>query len=242
MDESPLWHLQKLNPKASEKELRGFLGGFDFQGDKALAAITPFSGGEKARLVLALLIYQRPNLLLLDEPTNHLDLEMRHALNLALQDFEGALVVVSHDRYLLRTVADDFWLVADGRADRFDGDLEDYRKLLGIRRSASNNQDTPKSSASRKDQRKLGADRRQQLRTFQQALKKAEAELEKLGKASATIETQLADPAIYEPANKGRLQLLLQDKTRTKRKIEQAESVWLEASELLESASKAPIE
>ena len=242
MDESPLWHLQKLNPKASEKELRGFLGGFDFQGDKALAAITPFSGGEKARLVLALLIYQRPNLLLLDEPTNHLDLEMRHALNLALQDFEGALVVVSHDRYLLRTVADDFWLVADGRADRFDGDLEDYRKLLGIRRSASNNQDTPKSSASRKDQRKLGADRRQQLRTFQQALKKAEAELEKLGKASATIETQLADPAIYDPGNKGRLQLLLQDKSRTKRKIEQAEAVWLEASELLESASKAPIE
>ena len=242
MDESPLWHLQKLNPKASEKELRGFLGGFDFQGDKALAAITPFSGGEKARLVLALLIYQRPNLLLLDEPTNHLDLEMRHALNLALQDFEGALVVVSHDRYLLRTVADDFWLVADGRADRFDGDLEDYRKLLGIRRSASNNQDTPKSSASRKDQRKLGADRRQQLRTFQQALKKAEAELEKLGKASATIETQLADPAIYDPGNKGRLQLLLQDKSRAKRKIEQAEAVWLEASELLESASKAPIE
>ncbi len=242
MDESPLWHLQKLNPKASEKELRGFLGGFDFQGDKALAAITPFSGGEKARLVLALLIYQRPNLLLLDEPTNHLDLEMRHALNLALQDFEGALVVVSHDRYLLRTVADDFWLVADGRADRFDGDLEDYRKLLGIRRSASNNQDTPQSGASRKDQRKLGADRRQQLRTFQHALNKAEADLEKLGKASATIETQLADPAIYDPGNKGRLQLLLQDKSRAKRKIEQAEAVWLEASELLESASKAPIE
>ena len=242
MDESPLWHLQKINPKASEKELRGFLGGFDFQGEKALAAITPFSGGEKARLVLALLIYQRPNLLLLDEPTNHLDLEMRHALNLALQDFEGALVVVSHDRYLLRTVADNFWLVSDGRADRFDGDLEDYRKLLGIRRNASNDQDTPKSGASRKDQRKLGAERRQQLRSFQQALKKAEAELEKLGQTSAAVETQLADPAIYDSANKGRLQILLQDKARIKLKTEQAEIAWLEASELLESAGKAPIE
>jgi len=237
-----LWHLQKLNPRAAEKELRGFLGGFDFQGDKALAAITPFSGGEKARLVLALLIYQKPNLLLLDEPTNHLDLEMRHALNLALQDFEGALVVVSHDRYLLRTVADDFWLVSDGRADRFDGDLEDYRKLLSIRRNASSNQVVPKSGASRKDQRKLGAEKRQQLRIFQQALSKAEANLEKLAQAVADIETQLTDSAIYEPANKGRLQTLLQEKSRLKRNSEQAEIAWLEASEILESADKAPIE
>ncbi len=242
MDESPLRHLQKLNPKATEKELRGFLGGFDFQGDKALDAIAPFSGGEKARLVLAMLIYQRPNLLLLDEPTNHLDLEMRHALSLALQDFEGALVVVSHDRYLLRTVTDDFWLVSDGRADRFDGDLEDYRKLLGIRRNASNGQETPKSGVSRKDQRKLGAERRQQLRSFQQALGKAEAALEKLGQVGATVETQLADPAIYDPVNKGRLQILLQDKARIKRGIEEAETAWLEASELLESAGKALID
>ncbi len=242
MDESPLWHLQKLNPRAAEKELRGFLGGFDFQGDKALASIAPFSGGEKARLVLALLIYQRPNLLLLDEPTNHLDLEMRHALNLALQDFEGALVVVSHDRYLLRTVADAFCLVSDGQARQFDGDLEDYRKLLGERRNALNDEESAKSGTSRKDQRKLGAERRQQLRPFEKALNRSEARLEKLAKTGDGIAAQLADPAIYDPANKGRLQILLQDKARIKRETEEAETAWLEASELLESAKKALID
>jgi ATP-binding cassette subfamily F protein 3 len=242
MDESPLWHLQRLNPKAMEKELRGFLGGFDFQGDKALNAIAPFSGGEKARLALALLIYQRPNLLLLDEPTNHLDLEMRFALSLALQDFAGALVVVSHDRYLLRTVTDDFWLVGDGQAGRFDGDLEDYRKLLGDRRNASNSQETTKPGTSRKDQRRLGAEKRQQLRAFQQSLSKAEAKLKKLAQASDAIEAQLADPLIYEPVNKKRLQILLQDKTRIKREMDETEAAWLEAGELMDSANKAPPE
>jgi ATP-binding cassette subfamily F protein 3 len=241
MDESPLWHLQRLDPKAAEKELRGFLGGFDFQGDAALSSIAPFSGGEKARLALALLIYQRPNLLLLDEPTNHLDLEMRYALSRALQDFEGALVVVSHDRYLLRTVADDFWLVADGRAGRFDGDLEDYRKLLGERRAAlaGSAEDAKPAAPSRKDQRRQDAGRRQQLRPFQQALAKAEAALERLSQARAGIEAGLADPAIYEPANKARLQALLLDKARLGRELEEAEAAWLEAGEALEEAEKA---
>lgn len=238
MDESPLWHLQRQDARATEKELRGFLGGFDFQGDKALEAVAPFSGGEKARLVLALLIYQRPNLLLLDEPTNHLDLEMRFALSRALQDFEGALVVVSHDRYLLRTVADDFWLVSDGQAARFEGDLEDYRKSLADRRNATNTQEVT-VGASRKDQRRLGAERRQQLRPFQNALNKAEANLEKLLDASKTVETQLADPAVYEPANRDRLQKLLQEKARLSKELEHAETAWLEAGELLESAEKA---
>ena len=243
MDESPLWHLQRLNPRAMEKELRGFLGGFDFQGDKALDSIAPFSGGEKARLVLAMLIYQRPNLLLLDEPTNHLDLEMRYALSLALQDFEGALVVVSHDRYLLRTVADDFWLVADGRAGRFDGDLEDYRKLLGDRRNALNVENGAKSTGgSRKDQRRQGAERRQQLRPLQQALKKAEAKLGKLSRSSETIEAQLADPLIYEPSNKDRLNKLILDKAQLKLEMEETEIAWMEAGETLELAEKALIE
>jgi ABC-type multidrug transport system ATPase subunit len=127
MDESPLWHFQKLDPKATEKDLRNFLGGFDFQGDKVMESVRPFSGGEKARLVLALLVYQNPNLLLLDEPTNHLDLEMREALIMALQDYQGALVTVSHDRHLLRSVTDRLLLVADSKVELFDGDLDDYR-------------------------------------------------------------------------------------------------------------------
>ena len=130
LDESPLWHLQKIDKQATEKDLRNFLGGFDFRGDKVLDAVKPFSGGEKARLVLALLVYQNPNLLLLDEPTNHLDLEMRHALSVALQDYQGAIVVVSHDRHLLRSVTDQLLLVADGKVQPFDGDLDDYRLWL----------------------------------------------------------------------------------------------------------------
>ncbi len=243
MDESPLWHLQRLDARATEKDLRGFLGGFDFQGDKALESIEPFSGGEKARLALALLIYQRPNLLLLDEPTNHLDLEMRFALSRALQDFEGALVVVSHDRYLLRTVADDFWLVAEGRAGSYDGDLEDYRKLLGEGRNKKNGVNDPDSAKptanSRKDQRRQDAGKRQQLRPFQQAVSKAEAVLDNLLKASEAIEKRLADPSIYDPSNKDRLQTLLQDKAKIKRETDEAELAWLEAGESLESAEKA---
>ncbi|NDP43620.1 MAG: ATP-binding cassette domain-containing protein, partial [Aromatoleum sp.] len=137
-DESPLWHLQKLDPGAREQELRDFLGGFDFRGDMANATVGRFSGGEKARLTLALLVRQKPNLLLLDEPTNHLDIEMREALAEALQDYDGALIVVAHDRHLLRATTDALWLVADGKVAPFDGDLDDYRDwVLGARRRAA---------------------------------------------------------------------------------------------------------
>jgi len=239
MEESPLWHLQKLDPKATEKDLRGFLGGFDFQGDIALSPIAPFSGGEKARLALAILIYQRPNLLLLDEPTNHLDLEMRYALSRALQEFEGALLVVSHDRYLLRTVTDNFWLVADGKAESFDGDLDDYRKVLGERRKAQVETlpEESKPAVSRKDQRRLDAERRQQLRPLQQVLDKAEARLEKLSTTKVQIEAQLADPSIYEADNKEHLQALLLEKARIAKELGEAEIAWLEAGEALEEAA-----
>jgi ATP-binding cassette subfamily F protein 3 len=126
-DESPLWHLLRIAPRTKEQELRGFLGGFNFPGEMALSPITHFSGGEKARLALALIVWQRPNLLLLDEPTNHLDLETREALTVALAQFEGTLVLVSHDRHLLRATTDEFLIVADGKLQPFDGDLEDYR-------------------------------------------------------------------------------------------------------------------
>jgi ATP-binding cassette subfamily F protein 3 len=129
-DESPLWNLAKIAPRVREQELRGFLGGFNFPGDMALNPITHFSGGEKARLALAMIVWQRPNLLLLDEPTNHLDLETREALTVALAQFEGTLVLVSHDRHLLRATTDQFLIVADGRLQPFDGDMDDYRDWL----------------------------------------------------------------------------------------------------------------
>jgi ATP-binding cassette subfamily F protein 3 len=235
-EESALRHLQRLEPKAAEKDLRGFLGGFGFRGDRALEPIAPFSGGEKSRLALALLIYQRPNLLLLDEPTNHLDLNARDALSLALQDYEGALVVVSHDRHLLRTVADDFRLVADGTVADFLGDLDDYRRWLAERRNGREANAPAKPGASRKDQRRSEADRRRALRPLQQVQQKAEAALEKLAAAKSHLEEQLAEPDLYQPEAKARLQALLMEKAGLEKALAEAETAWLEASEALEAA------
>src|SRR5690606_27833101 len=134
LDASPFLHLQRLAPTASEQKVRDFLAGFDFHGDEALAPIRSFSGGEKARVALAVIAWQKPNLLLLDEPTNHLDLEMRQALTMALQNFDGAIVVVSHDRHLLRNTVDEFWLICDGAVGEYEGDLEDYERWLADRR------------------------------------------------------------------------------------------------------------
>lgn len=241
IDESPLWHLQRLDNQTTDKELRSFLGGFGFQGDAALANVAPLSGGEKARLVLALLVYQRPNLLLLDEPTNHLDLEMRHALSLALQDFEGALVVVSHDRYLLRTVADEFWLAGDGRLARFEGDMDDYRRFLSEAKTRTADSQVARApeSCSRKDRRREEAEHRQRLRPLRQALQEAEAVLEKLDRERQRIEHALADPALYETDEKKKLlQSLFREKAALDRRMETAEAAWLEASEALETAQQ----
>ncbi len=237
LDESPLWHLQKLDKQATEKDLRNFLGGFDFQGDKALEAVRPFSGGEKARLVLALLVYQNPNLLLLDEPTNHLDLEMRHALSVALQDYQGAIVVVSHDRHLLRSVTDQLLLVAGGKVQPFDGDLDDYRIWLteqkkGDDKSAIENNDT----VSRKDQRKLDADRRKKHKPLFDALKKAEIAVEKYHNEQRELEHQLANPAIYEASEKDHLKRILDRKVQVDKALDEAESAWMEAEEAIENA------
>lgn len=237
-DETPLNHLQRLDRLATEQDCRNFLGGFGFHGDTALEPVGPFSGGEKARLVLALLVYQRPALLLLDEPTNHLDLEMRLALTMALQEYEGALVVVSHDRYFLRNVTDDLWLVADGRAAVFDGDLEDYRQLrLG---QGNNNPASEKNTAagqSRKLDRQVAAQQRQKLQPLRNQVKKAEQALDKLNAQLLTIETQLADAALYTAVNKEKLKDLLQQQATIKSAVEQVEMDWLDASEALESAT-----
>ncbi|MFM8340875.1 MAG: ATP-binding cassette domain-containing protein, partial [Methylomonas sp.] len=235
LDESPFWHVQQLDKQATEKDLRNFLGGFDFRGDKVNDPIGPFSGGEKARLVLALLVYQNPNLLLLDEPTNHLDLEMRHALSVALQEYQGALVVVSHDRHLLRSVTDQLLLVAGGAIQPFDGDLDDYKVWLAEQKRAA---DEPvatdnQGAVSRKDQRKLDADRRQRLKPLLDAVKKAEAAVEKYHQQQRELEEQLADPEIYSEDNKSQLKQLLTQKSQVDAALEQAELDWMTAEENL---------
>jgi ATP-binding cassette subfamily F protein 3 len=240
VDESPLWHFQKLDPQATEKDFRNFLGGFDFQGDKVMEPVRPFSGGEKARLVLALLVYQNPNLLLLDEPTNHLDLEMREALIMALQDYQGALVTVSHDRHLLRSVTDRLLLVADGKVEPFDGDLDDYRNWLGEQKKAEV-KDTAAEAASglnRKDQRKLDAERRQRNKPLMDALKKAEQAVEKFHQEQRQLEQLLSDPGIYDESKKNRLKEVMARKVQVDKALEDAEALWLEAEEKLAAAQQ----
>jgi ATP-binding cassette subfamily F protein 3 len=241
LDESPLWHLQKIDPQATEKELRNFLGGFDFQGDKVLEQVKPFSGGEKARLVLALLVYRNPNLLLLDEPTNHLDLEMRHALSVALQDYQGAIILVSHDRHLLRTVTDRFVLVSEGKLQPFDGDLEDYRLWLAERKKGEEKTtDELNATGSRKEQRKQDAERRQKNKPLLDALKKAEIAVEKYHSEQRRLEFELAEPMLYSESEKEKLKKLLARKAEIDKALDAAEADWMEAEERLEAAKAEP--
>lgn len=253
-DESPLWHLQKIAPNAREQELRNFLGGFNFPGDMVTSKIAPFSGGEKARLALALIVWQRPNLLLLDEPTNHLDLETREALTEALAQFDGTLVLVSHDRHLLRATTDQFIIVSDGKLQPFDGDLDDYRDWLFKTKLADKN-GTPDVSLSkfetkaipaeatappvdRREQRRQEAEERQRLsalkKPIESRIKRLEEQIAKLQERKATIDSRLSDPAIYEAANKDELKALIVDQAYHAKEIEQLETEWLEQQEALE--------
>ncbi|WP_018151719.1 ATP-binding cassette domain-containing protein [Leeia oryzae] len=235
---SALLHLQRLDPNTREQELRDFLGGFLFSGDMATTPIEPFSGGEKTRLALAILIWQRPNLLLLDEPTNHLDLAMRDALTFALQDYNGALIVVSHDRHLLSTTTDQFWLVANGRVQVYDGDLNDYRDFLKANTvSAPSVVDPADSQAAvvasndRKAQKREEAEARQRLanarKPIEQKLKQLEPKLAKLQAEMATLQTWLGQESAYDPANKTELQNTLQRQTNIKAELEALEETWL---------------
>ena len=240
VEDSPVKHIQRLNPMASEAECRNFVGGFGFHGDDALAPVGPFSGGEKARLVLALLVYQKPAVLLLDEPTNHLDLEMRLALTMALQDFEGALMVVSHDRHLLRTVADDLWLVSDGQAKVFDGDLDDYRQWVANKDKPVKTAETNTPSVNKKKgDRRTAAQARQKLQPLRNSVKKAEQHMEKLQQTLSELEQQLADTSLYAAESKDRLKALLAEQAKAKSALETIEMDWLEASEALEQAQSA---
>ena len=237
-DESPLQHMVRLAPKVLEQQLRDYLGSFGFQGDKVTEVTQRFSGGEKARLVLALIVWQRPNLLLLDEPTNHLDLDMRQALTEALIDFEGALVVVSHDRHLLRSTTDDLYLVHDGQVEPFDGDLEDYQQWLSdLQKQSSVNepkQDTANSAQARKDQKRREAELRTQTQPLRKQIEKLEKQMEKLNAQLAEAESKLADSALYDQSRKADLTLALQQQATAKSALEECEMAWLDAQEQLE--------
>ncbi len=238
-DTSPLLHLQRLAPDSREQQLRDFLGGFAFSGDKAIEPVAVFSGGEKARLALALLIWQRPNLLLLDEPTNHLDLEMRHALSEALQEFEGGLVVVSHDRHLLRVTTDQLLLVDEQGLAPFDGDLDEYPAWLARRQSnvqvPAQPRDRPSDgSASRKEQRRRDAQERRRLQPLTRRLQQLEEKLTDLTQRQKGLEQALADPALYEVNGKPRLLKLLDEKQSVDGTLEETEASWLESGEELE--------
>jgi len=237
LNETAIDHLQALDPKATIQSLQDFIGRFGFSGDRALVPIKPFSGGEKARLVLALIVYQRPNLLLLDEPTNHLDLEMRHALTVALQSFSGAMVVVSHDRHLLRAVCDKFILVCDGDATEFDGDIEDYETWLNNRRRVT--EATPSkdvSNVNRKDQRRLDAEKRQRLQPIRNELKRVEKDLEKASQRKLTLEQTLSDSEIYTDTYKDKLKQLLAEQATITQSLAKLEEQWLMLSEQLEDS------
>ncbi len=236
-DESPLQHLIRQEPGTREQELRDYLGGFDFRGDMVGAPCGRFSGGEKARLVLALLIRRRPNLLLLDEPTNHLDLEMREALTLALQETEAGVVLVSHDRHLLRTTCDELWLVADGRVTPFDGDLDDYAVWLSGQRAAARAPDTGKT-ARREAREQAAAQRRALLERRRPLLKEAEKLEKQLAEwqaDKADLDARLADPALYAAPDRALLEDLHKRQADLAAIIDSAEERWLEVHTLLES-------
>lgn len=237
-DQSPLWHIQKLSPDVREQEIRNFLGSFNFVGDAALQKTEPFSGGEKARLALAMIVWQKPNLLLLDEPTNHLDLDMRHALTLALQSFQGALIVVSHDRSLLEATTDSFLLIEQGRLKTFDGDLEDYRRYRLAQENAAAAPATSAQSRNRRDAKRVEAQIRQEKarlgKPLQQKIDQAEKEMAALGEIQTACEAFLAQEDAYSDANKAKLQQILAQLAETKVKLSELEESWLGWQEELE--------
>jgi ATP-binding cassette, subfamily F, member 3 len=217
-DQSPLWHLRKLAPQAREQDLRNYLGSFNFPGEMATGPVEHFSGGEKARLALALIVWQKPNLLLLDEPTNHLDLDTREALAVALAQFEGTLVLVSHDRHLLRATTDQFLIVANGAVQAFDGDLEDYREWLLKRNALPSVQKKPvKDPIKAKPANRKPPEAR---------IKRLEELMARLNARKGEIETRLGDPAVYQDAEA--LKGLLLDQAYVAKELEQVEAEWLE--------------
>ncbi|WP_168383902.1 ATP-binding cassette domain-containing protein [Acinetobacter indicus] len=250
---SPMLQLSRLADKQiSEATLRSFLGSFGFSGERMDTPCESFSGGERARLALALIVWQRPNVLILDEPTNHLDLDMRHALSMALQDFEGAVVLVSHERQLIASVCDDLLLVHAGRCTEFSGDLQDYAKWLREARqqqinaqtalaqaSASTNKTAAPAKVDKEAQRKLAAQRREETRPLRKKIEQCESQIEKIQPRLASIEEQLADSSLYEASRKEDLLKLMNEQTSLKTTLEQAEETMLELMMELETLEQS---
>ncbi len=243
-DASPMLLMRRIDEKTPEQELRNFLGSFAFRGEQADACIRPFSGGEKSRLALALVAWQRPNLMLMDEPTNHLDLEMVHALTRALQEYGGALILVSHDRHLLNNTVDEFLVIRGGQVEFFDGSLDDYEKMV-MDGSSKARDGAPKASNAvaakqnndSKEKRQLSAQAREQLKPLREKIRKLEQQLEKEQKQITTLEQQLTDPTLYEEASKAKLAKLVQQQGELKRQLALTEESWLQATTELEELS-----
>lgn len=251
-DQDAMWHLYRINPDAKEKDLRSFLGSFAFSGDKVFDKVGTMSGGEQARLALALIAYQKPNLLLLDEPTNHLDLEMREALSVALASYSGALVLVSHDRHLVEAIADKLWLVDSGKVSEFAGDLNDYQDYLlrkarefreaqqaAAAEAQGKVQGSPSQSLSSyktKEQKQLEAQKRAALRPLKLKIEANEKKMASIEKRLATIDERMADSSLYEDSNKGELEKLILERAELNNDKETLEEEWLMLNDELEAA------
>jgi ATP-binding cassette subfamily F protein 3 len=232
---SPALHLQRLSPSAREQDILNFLGGFNFRGDAALSEIAPFSGGEKARLALAMVVWQRPNLLVLDEPTNHLDLEMRHAMEVALQAYEGAVILVSHDRHMLRNTVDELLLVHDGVVEEYRDDLEAYEKWIISSYRSPDRQAVAESDTSRREKRQQAAANRERRRPLQRLIEKTERQMSKTESELHKVQALLADSDLYSQTRKDELADLLKREGQIKVQSDELEEAWLEHHDELES-------
>ena len=235
---SPVLHLQRLSPTAREQEILNFLGGFNFRGDAATAIIAQFSGGEKARLALAMVVWQKPNLLVLDEPTNHLDLEMRHAMEVALQAYDGALVLVSHDRHMLRNTAEELLLVHDGRVEEYSEDLEGYERWILSSYKQTDKQDAPTADTSRKEKRQQAATQRDKLRPLQKQVDKTEAQMSEVTLALQVLRERLSDTDLYTEQNKQALADLLKREGDLKVRAAELDELWLEQQHKMEELTQ----
>ena len=238
MQASPVLHLQRLSPDAREQDILNFLGGFNFRGDAATAAVAPFSGGEKARLALAMVVWQKPNLLVLDEPTNHLDLEMRHAMEVALQAYEGALVLVSHDRHMLRNTAEELLLVHDGQVEEYTEDLEGYERWILSSYRQTEKRDAGTTDTSRKEKRQQAATLREKLKPLQKQLNKTEADMSKVSLAMHDVRTQLENTDLYTEDHRQTLADLLKREGELKVRAEELDEIWLDQQQVLEELSQ----
>ena len=235
---SPILHLRRMDPQAKDQELRDYLGSFNFRGDRAFEAIEPFSGGEKARLALALVVYPKPNLLLLDEPTNHLDLDMRQALEMALNDYDGAVVLVTHDRHLVSSVCDRLWRVADHAVQNFDGDLDDYARWLNERGRKSASSPAPVAAPVKKlEVAPPVAVSREEVKRLRDLIRKSETRQARIEELLSRLEKKLADPALYEKSGAAEAAKLMKEQAELRAELASVEETWLEASAQLEAQS-----